>query len=368
MGKASDRKCPALGRADRQTESSSLHQARIHYETYLLAERRLSPATVRAYRQDLDALTAYLQQHLARSAEQIRLADCSEERLVAFLATRRAAGAAASSLARLTSCLRGFFAYWAGQAGEPSPAELLAATRKGRPLPRVLGQRQVNQLIELAQGDRPQDLRDRAMLELLYGAGLRISELLRLRLEDVDLGQQLVRPWGKRRKERIVPLGEPAVQALRRYLEHGRPALLRRAHRTGTVPARTIDVPELFVSVRGRAISRQRGWQLVREYARRAGLTELPSPHVLRHSFATHLLEGGADLRSVQELLGHADIQTTQIYTHLTTSHLQDVYRAAHPRATDPGKAADEDDQSRQRSAGYDRSSQQSSHDPTRPD
>jgi site-specific recombinase XerD len=179
-------------------------------------------------------------------------------------------------------------------------------------------------LLAAVSGDEPRALRDRAMLELLYATGLRVSELVGLRVGDVDLTDRLVRCWGKGGKERIVPFGRPAGQALRAYLQRARPQLVRRA--------RTAAKDVLFPGPTGRPLTRQGFWKIIRQYARQAGIGRPVSPHVLRHSFATHLLGGGADLRVVQELLGHASVETTEIYTHLTFGHVRAAYRA-HPRA-----------------------------------
>jgi len=306
-------------------ESLALERVKEEFGRYLLAERRLSPATVRAYLQDVSRFAAYMARVVGRADRdhQVRFTDCTPERVMAHLAELAAAGLSSSTLARATSSLRAFFRFWNQLVnGSLNPTRHLASPRKGRPLPRYVGRSEVEALLAATSGESPRALRDRAMLELLYGSGLRISELVTLRLDSVDLEDRLVRVVGKGRKERIVPLGEPARTALRAYLRDGRPALAGHSH-----------TPYLFPSRGGRPLTRQRGWQLVKAYARRAGLSAPTSPHMLRHSFATHLLEGGADLRSVQEMLGHADIRTTEIYTHLTGERLSEIYKRAHPRA-----------------------------------
>ncbi|MBC7106013.1 MAG: tyrosine recombinase, partial [Firmicutes bacterium] len=199
-------------------------------------------------------------------------------------------------------------------AAVPSP-------RRGLKLPQVLTVGEVDRLLAQARPSTPTGLRDRAMLELLYATGLRVSELVELRLADVNLAQGYVRCLGKGQRERVVPFGSVAAAHLRSYLAEVRPRLAGRRN------------PYLFVNRRGRPLSRQALWKLIRKYALRAGIAKTIGPHVLRHSFATHLLENGADLRTVQELLGHADISTTQIYTHVSAAHLREVYARAHPRA-----------------------------------
>jgi integrase/recombinase XerD len=203
------------------------------------------------------------------------------------------------------------------------PTRALAGPRLESRLPRVLSVAEVERMLSLPKGD-PLGLRDRAMLETLYGAGLRASEVLSLRIQDIDLEVGFVRTVGKGGKERVVPLGRMALEALRAYNERGR-RLLGGAGR--------LKAPELFLNDRGRRLSRQGLHLIIKRYAREAGLAADVSAHTLRHSFATHLLEGGADLRAVQEMLGHADLSTTQIYTHVSSAHLQKTYRDAHPRA-----------------------------------
>jgi integrase/recombinase XerD len=206
---------------------------------------------------------------------------------------------------------------------QTDPSASIASARLEGHLPHVLSVEQVSRLLERPKAT-PIGLRDRALLEVLYGAGLRASEVLALRRQDVDFDVGFVRVVGKGDKERVVPLGRKALEALRAYNERGRPFL---------GGAGTLKAPELFLNKRGRRLSRQGLHLLIKQYAREAGLPDDVSAHTLRHSFATHLLEGGADLRAVQEMLGHSDLSTTQIYTHVSASHLQEVYREAHPRA-----------------------------------
>jgi integrase/recombinase XerD len=279
----------------------------------LLAARR-APRTVEAYRRDLEALAAWLG-HGVGSATTEELERC--------LAEGRAAGLAATTLARRVAAARSFFRHLQLLgARADNPAAELELPRRARTLPRTLSPGEAERLIEAANGVTPRDLRDRALVELLYGAGLRISEALGLARGDVDLEGRLLRCLGKGDKERIVPMGRPAVDALTRYLARGRPFLERRPR------------PELFLNARGGALTRSGGFLILRRLAAVAGLEpERIHPHLLRHSFATHLLEGGADLRSVQEMLGHADLSTTELYTHVSDRRRRELYFAAHPHA-----------------------------------
>jgi integrase/recombinase XerD len=292
------------------------------YLLHLRVERGLAPATLRAYAGDL-----------ARFARGTGVA--AGWTASAEPATRYLAGAAGTlrptSLRRRTAAIRGFyrFAYGDGLIDRDLAARI-DLPRQVRRLPETLDVDETERLLEAASGELPDEavrIRDRALLELLYAAGLRISEALGLDREDLSLDGGFVRVIGKGDKERLVPVGEVALDWLRRYLEAVRPAWLALAH---VAPVRG---GPLFLSPRGRRLGRQQAWAIVRRAAAAAGLPERVSPHTLRHSFATHLLEGGADLRVVQELLGHASISTTQLYTHLTGERIRDVYARAHPRA-----------------------------------
>jgi integrase/recombinase XerD len=279
----------------------------------LLAASR-APRTVDAYRRDLDAVARWLGRPLATAAT---------EELERYLAELRAAGRAGATIARRTAALRSFFRHLTllGVRGD-NPAAELDVPRRTRRLPRTLSVGEVARLIEAAAGTTPRSLRDRALVELLYGAGLRVSEAVGLERSAVDLDERLVRCVGKGGKERLVPVGREAIEALRRYLARGRPYLDRR-HR-----------PELFLNAQGGALTRAGAFLILRRLAAKAGLEpERVHPHLLRHSFATHLLEGGADLRSVQEMLGHADLATTELYTHVSDRRRREVYFDAHPHA-----------------------------------
>jgi integrase/recombinase XerD len=279
-----------------------------------LSAARLAPRTVEAYRRDLFALADWLEHSPA---------SVTTEELERYLAELRAAGLSGATIARRVASLRSFFRHLVLiGAADANPAADLELPRRTRRLPRALSPSEAERLIDAAAGTTPRTLRDRALVELLYGAGLRVSEAVGLEKGGVDLDQRLVRTIGKGGKERVVPVGRQAVEALRRYLGRGRPHLDRR-HR-----------PELFLNAQGGALTRAGAFLILRKLAAKAGLEpERVHPHLLRHSFATHLLEGGADLRSVQEMLGHADLATTELYTHVTNRRRRELYFQAHPHA-----------------------------------
>src|SRR5262249_4843356 len=279
----------------------------------LLAATR-AERTVDAYRRDLYDLGSRLGK---------RLATVTTEDLERYLAELRAEGRSAATIARRTAAARAFFRHLVlPRARGDNPAGALALPREARRLPRTPSPPEAERLIDAAAGTTPRALRDRALVELLYGAGLRVGEAVGLGKTDVDLEQRLVRATGKGSKERVVPLGRPAADALRRYLSRGRPHLDRR-HR-----------PELFLHAQGGGLPRAGVFLALPRLAEKAGLEpERVHPPLLRHSFATHLLEGGADLRSVQEMLGHADLATTELYTHVSDRRRRELYFQAHPHA-----------------------------------
>jgi integrase/recombinase XerD len=284
-------------------------------ERFLLTlQARRSPRTVDAYRRDLTALASFRDGPVA---------DATVEELEAWLAGMRADGLAPSTIARRVSAVRAYFRHLIliGTKTE-NPAASVQLPRRPRTLPRALSPAETERLIDAAVGTTPRALRDRALVELLYGAGLRVSEATGLEKGSVALEERIVRVLGKGGKERLVPLGRPAAEAVRRYLALGRPHLDRRYR------------PELFLNARGGALTRGGVFLILRRLAERAGLEPgRVHPHLLRHSFATHLLEGGADLRSVQEMLGHADLGTTERYTHVSDRRRREVYFEAHPHA-----------------------------------
>lgn len=291
------------------------------YLLHLRVERGLSPRTLAAYGSDLADFGASLRQRASWS----RSPDPALEYLRGLRVRRHSAP---STIRRRAAALRAFYRFAFADGLIPlDVASLVDLPRQARRLPDTLDPEAVERLIVAPDESTATGLRDRALLELLYASGLRISEALGLDLEDLSAEGAYVRVVGKGDRERLVPVGEPALEALRRYLAETRPGQAREGH---TPTARG---GPLFVSARGRRLSRQAAWEVVRSAARRAGLVAHVSPHTLRHSFATHLLEGGADLRVVQELLGHASINTTQLYTHLTGPRIKEVYARAHPRA-----------------------------------
>ncbi|MBA2585759.1 MAG: site-specific tyrosine recombinase XerD [Chthoniobacterales bacterium] len=240
-----------------------------------------------------------------------------------YLAHRKRGGLAASSIKLIVVALKIFFRYLAGQGGlERDPTETLTLPRIERYLPETLNELQVEQLIESIEVSQPLGLRDRALLELLYASGLRISELANARLENLDVEERIIRVTGKGNKTRLIPVGRKACAAISAYVENERAKFVKR--RTGS---------EIFLSVRGTKLTTVRIWQIVKKRARVAGFETNIYPHLLRHSFATHLLSNGADLRIIQEMLGHADISTTQVYTHVDQQRLKAVHRKFHPRA-----------------------------------
>jgi integrase/recombinase XerD len=294
------------------------------YLLHLRLERNLSPHTVSSYARDLRRLVTFLPGPTGPAG----LTRTHIERFLGWL--RDGEGLSARSAARTLSAVRGFCRFLIRERlRTDDPSELIPSPRLGRPLPKVLAAVDAVALVEAPIGDTPHAIRDGAMLELLYATGLRVSELVGLKISELDQDRGVVRVTGKGSKTRLVPVGEHALARLHHYLEIGRPAFLERATKRGLrrLPA------EIFITARGRGMTRQGFWKNLKRYARATGLGEDVSPHKLRHSFASHLLEGGADLRAVQAMLGHADLATTQIYTHVSQSALRRAYDGAHPLA-----------------------------------
>ena len=295
----------------------------LDFLAYLEFERGLSRNTLEAYRGDLLQFGRFLE------TRELSALDAGPADIGDFLAELAAGGvdrspASTATIHRKTACLRSFYRHLRRDGLRDSdPTATLSAPRRARKLPQVLTRAEIERLLAQPNGTEPAALRDRALLELMYASGLRASEAIGLELGDVDLDERVLRARGKGSKERVVPIGAAAVEALRIYLERGRPGLVR-----GRPESR------LFVNFRGGSLTRQGLYKIVRRHAAAAGLADRMSPHTLRHTFATHLLAGGCDLRSVQEMLGHADVSTTQLYTHLSSERLKDVYFRAHPRAT----------------------------------
>lgn len=290
------------------------------YLSSLQVERGAARNTLMAYRRDLAGFDAFL------TAEGLRLESAGVADLSRYLARLRGRGLGGRSIARHLSAVRGLYRYLLDERRvSRDPTEHLDTPRPARRLPRTLSVEDAAALVEAPDTTRPEGLRDRALLELLYGCGLRASEALGLRVEDVNLSAGYVVVTGKGDRQRVVPAGAQALDWVRRYCATVRPRLGRRPPVSERVP--------LFLNRAGGRLSRQSLWTVIRRAARRAGLRAAASPHTLRHSFASHLLERGADLRSVQAMLGHVDISTTQIYTHLPSSVVHDMYRRFHPRA-----------------------------------
>ena len=283
---------------------------------HLRTERRLSPNTVDAYGFDLRRFGAFV------GARGVALERFDRGDFLAFLGSLRGAGLSARSSARSVSSVRSFFRYLVREGILPeSPVSEVRAPRIGRPLPRYLTVSEVVSLLSAPDRATPEGLRDRAILALMYASGLRASETVTMRLENVETNAGFLRILGKGGKERVVPVAGAALDALREYLESGRPRFA--GPKAGNA---------LFLSRRGRPITRQTLWNRVVFWAKAAGISRAVTPHTLRHSFAGHLLAGGADLRAVQAMLGHADIATTQIYTHVTPERLRETHRRHHPR------------------------------------
>ena len=286
------------------------------FRLYLKAEKTLSDNSVESYGRDLAKFLLFL------TAEKVPWAKAREADLVRFIHGQSQSGLSARSLARLISALKAFYKFLIvdGQA-KKNPTLHLSSPKAWFSLPKFLTVKEVRALLRQPDPDDLHGVRDQAMLEVMYAAGLRVSELVGLRIDDVHLKDDFVLCRGKGGKERIVPIGGAAVQAVRKYLEEGRPRLLKS------------PTDALFLTRRSKPFTRQGFWKMLRKHARSAHLSAKVSPHVLRHSFATHLLEGGADLRSVQLMLGHSQITTTQIYTHVSRERLRKVYDKFHPRA-----------------------------------
>ncbi len=299
----------------------------LDFLAYLEFERGLSRNTLDAYRSDLLQFGRFLEERQvsALGAEPGDVADFLEA-LARGIDGR--APASPATIHRKSACLRSFYRHLRRDGLlDRDPTATLSTPRRSRKLPQVLTRGEVEKLLSQPSGTEPAALRDRALLELMYACGLRASEAIGLELLDVDIQEGVLRARGKGSKERVVPIGQAALRALRFYLERGRPALVK-----GSPEA------HLFVNFRGGQLTRQGLYKIVRRHALTAGLADRMSPHTLRHTFATHLLTGGCDLRSVQEMLGHADVSTTQLYTHLSSERLKDVYFRAHPRATMRGQ------------------------------
>jgi integrase/recombinase XerD len=293
----------------------------LDFLAYLELERGLSRNTLNAYRTDLLQYGAFLAE---RGSDALAVGPADVSEFLAELATGNGKPpCSAATIHRKAACLRSFYKHLRREElVTVDPTAALAAPRRARKLPHVLNYAEVQRLLAAPRGAEPTTLRDRALLEVMYACGLRASETIGLELSEVDLERGFLRAHGKGSKDRLVPLGTKAVAAINVYLRGGRPQLVRGR-----------PEPKLFVNFRGGPLTRQGLYKIVQKHARTAGLDGKMSPHTLRHSFATHLLAGGCDLRAVQEMLGHADVSTTQMYTHLSGDQLKEAYFRAHPRA-----------------------------------
>ena len=295
-------------------------EALAEYIIYLKVERGLSANTVTSYKRDIEKYLTFLTEKKITQLDEV-----SRFEILDFLQTLRQSGAADNSIIRMVSSLRKFHQYLKRESiVSDDPMQLIDTPKKASTLPKAISPQAVEQLLEAPDTTTPLGVRDRTILELMYATGLRISELVNLKLSDMHLTMGFIQTMGKGEKERIIPLGEIASQWLDHYLEGARVYLQDQSAETSEY---------VFLNSRGKGLSRQGVWKKVKQLALEAGIDQNVTPHTLRHSFATHLLENGADLRMVQELLGHADISTTQIYTHITKTRLKQVYSDYHPRA-----------------------------------
>jgi integrase/recombinase XerD len=309
--------------ADLVESGPALDPSAEDYLTWLAVERGRARNTIVAYRRDLLAYEEFLR------SSGLFVSDATRTAVERHLAQMARAGSGAGSRARALTSIRGLYRFRAEEGlGDSDPTFDLVAPRVGQRLPKAISEAEVLTLLESAGGSGPRDLRDRAMLELLYGTGMRVGELVGLSLGDIGSDSGLIRVLGKGHKERLVPLGRFAATSLDRWLDQGgRPELVPRRW------ARKGDSEALFINARGGRLTRQGVWEVIAGRARSVGLGEKVHPHVLRHSCATHMLARGADVRVVQELLGHASVSTTQVYTKVTVEHLRGAYEAAHPRS-----------------------------------
>lgn len=285
---------------------------------YLQVELGLAENTRLSYQRDLRIFCKALK------IPEDKLVQVQRIQIINYITGLKLQGRTAATIARKLAAIKAFYRFMITENYlQSDPAEAVEAGTKGVHLPKVLTEPEIQALLETPDISTAEGLRDRTMLEMLYATGMRVSELVTVKAASVNLDMRYVIAFGKGSKERIVPLGSVAITYLRKYLAEGRNHFLKENEK---------DPETLFLGLGGQGLTRQRVWEIIKQYGRQAGITKMISPHVLRHSFATHLLDNGADLRSVQEMLGHADISTTQIYTHLTNKRLRSVYEKAHPR------------------------------------
>ncbi|MDM5331152.1 site-specific tyrosine recombinase XerD [Neobacillus sp. CF12] len=291
-----------------------------NFMQFLLVEKNMAKNTLLSYERDLKNYLRYL-----KNVERIETLDHAQRvHIIQFLTFLKEQGKSAKTLARHVASIRAFHQFLLrDQATKQDPSVLIDTPKSERTIPKVLSLEEVEKLLEAPNGQGHFVLRDKAMLEILYGTGIRVSELIQIDVDHVNVMLGFVTVTGKSDKERIIPIGGPAAEALKRYLEHGRPYFLQENHSDYA----------LFLNHQGRRLTRQGFWKILKKLAKEAGIQSELTPHTLRHSFATHLIENGADLKAVQEMMGHADISTTQIYTQITKTRLKDVYSKFHPRA-----------------------------------
>ena len=295
-----------------------------NFLNYIVVEKGFSANTAEAYRNDLNQLVSFVEEETAKRSLIPQWAWFDQQMMRGFLLNLKERGYAATTQARKVAAVKSFFDFMVTEGKvAKDPTEHVETPKVGKTLPKAISVSQARLLLEQPYKlSTPEAARDRAMLELLYATGMRVSELVSLDLGDIDVREGFVRCFGKGRKERLLPIHQKAIRVIVEYLEKTRPRL---AHGS--------EQKAVFLNRRGERLTRQGFWQKIKEYARLAGLDAVITPHTLRHSFATHMLGGGADLRSVQELLGHANISTTQVYTHLTSDHVRRSYEKSHPRA-----------------------------------
>ncbi|MGO0060922.1 site-specific tyrosine recombinase XerD [Brevibacillus fluminis] len=289
-----------------------------HFMHFLSVEKGLAANTLESYQRDLFAYTDFL-----KSEGVTDIAASNRSHIISYLVILQKKGRATATLSRNLASIRAFYQFLVRDRHlEHDPSVHLETPKIEKRLPKVLSLEEVEKLLEGPDLSQPSGVRDKAMLELMYATGIRVSELVQLNMGDINLEMGFLKCMGKGSKERMIPLGKVAISVIRQYFETARSRLLK----VGGESA-------LFVNHLGKRMTRQGFWKIIKKYALQSGITAEITPHTLRHSFATHLLENGADLRSVQEMLGHADISTTQIYTHVTRSRIKDVYAKTHPRA-----------------------------------
>ena len=301
-----------------------MREAIRNFLDYLVVERGLSQNTIEAYRNDLQQLASFMQEEATKQGAIPPWAGFNRQSMLSYLLNLKERNYAPTTVARKVAATKSFFSFMVSEGIiKSNPIQEVGSPRVGKSLPKPISISQVRRLLEQpTKRDTPEAKRDTAMLELLYASGMRVSELVSLNLNDMDMEGGYVRCFGKGHKERLIPIHKRATSAVENYIKEDRPRL-----------AHGKDEPALFLNARGERLTRQGLWQILKGYAKSAELGTDITPHTLRHSFATHMLNGGADLRSVQELLGHANISTTQVYTHLTTEHIRSSYDRSHPRA-----------------------------------